>query len=141
MRVDSNEVEVGEITVASVELARFVGVSDRIEDRIRAALPHRGRDIINIPYGVPVAERPPVRDRLEGRPVRLIYTGRIEQKQKRVMTLVELALQLEQRGIAYELEFVGDGPAARELDAAIAGMSHVRHVEPLPPAAGSRYQY
>ena len=50
--------------------------------------------------------------------LRLIYTGRLEQNQKRVMALPACAAQLRRRGVPCELTIVGDGPARPELERA-----------------------
>ncbi len=116
-------------------IARFVAVSDRIEERLREVLPaRRARDVVNIPYGVPVAAHPAPRAPIAGRPVRLVYTGRFDHEQKRVMALVELARELAGRGISHEIAAIGDGPAASEFDLAVRGLPTVRR---LPPAAPS----
>jgi len=57
-----------------------------------------------------VAEVPPPRPPAPpGAPVRLLYSGRIEQAQKRVGDLVELARVLGRRGSHARLSIVGDG--------------------------------
>ncbi len=120
-------------------IARFVAVSDRIEERLRAALPAcRAGDVVNIPYGVPVAARVAPRAPIAGRPVRLVYAGRFEHEQKRVMALVELARELSRRGIAHELAAIGDGPAASRFDAAIRGMPTIRRLPPAGPSELAR---
>ncbi|MCZ7632048.1 MAG: glycosyltransferase family 4 protein [Phycisphaerales bacterium] len=112
----------------------FVGVSERITDRLRRNLPARAADVHRIPYGVEAsgvaAPRPP----LAGRPVRLLYAGRIEHEQKRVRSLVAMSDALAARGVAHELALVGDGPACPEIDAACASRSWVRRLPPRSPA-------
>jgi glycosyltransferase involved in cell wall biosynthesis len=45
-----------------------------------------------------------------GEPLRLLYTGRILQAQKRVLDLAILAIELRQAGVNAELTIIGDGP-------------------------------
>ena len=114
-------------------IARFAAVSDEIERKLATFIPDRIGDIANIPYGVPVAQKVPKRPSLTGRPIRLIYTGRMEHEQKRIMSLVALAEELERRGIAYELTLVGDGPAAPEIDQRIAPLKAVHRIGAASP--------
>ncbi len=120
-------------------LARFVGVSDHIVARLRAAVAHRAADVVNIAYGVPVPDRAPVRARLYGRPVRLLYVGRIDHHEKRVLAFAELARELTRRGVDYELVLIGDGPASDRLDREIAGLPAVHRLAPVPPAMIHRW--
>ena len=114
-------------------LPRIVAVSDRIEVEIKRRLPHRAADVANIPYGVPIALAVHRREPLSGRPVRLVYTGRIDHHQKRIMALVDLARELERRGVDHDLVAVGDGPAVREFDETVRGTPTVRRLPPMGP--------
>lgn len=114
-------------------IARFAAVSNEIQRKLSTFIPYRISDIANIPYGVPVAEEIPKRSPLAGRPVRLIYTGRMEHEQKRILSLVAMAEELERRGIAYELTLVGDGPAATEIDQRIAPLKAVHRIGAASP--------
>jgi len=120
-------------------LARFVGVSDHIVDRLRAAVPHRAADVLNIAYGVPVPRHAPRRAPLANRPVRLLYIGRIDHQQKRVLAFAELARELVRRGIEHELVLIGDGPASKRLDSEIAGLPTVHRLAPVAPATINRW--
>jgi glycosyltransferase involved in cell wall biosynthesis len=114
-------------------LARFVAVSDAIEAKLAVHLPHRAADIANIPYGVEVPPQAPRREPLGVRPVRLLYTGRIDHHQKRIMALVHLARELERRGVSHELTVIGDGPAVPEFDDAASGAPTVQRRPPAGP--------
>ncbi len=111
-------------------LTRIAGVSARIADRLAAEMPWRADDIARVPYGVPVGPAPKPTD--PAAPIRLIYTGRIEHEQKRVGVLAELARILDERAVPFELTLIGDGPAAAEIDAALATNPHARRLPPLP---------
>ncbi|MHC4217634.1 MAG: glycosyltransferase family 4 protein [Planctomycetota bacterium] len=119
-------------------LARFVAVSDAIEGELKEHLPQRADDVVNIPYGVEVAADPPPRVLLAGRPVRLVFTGRLDHHEKRIMALAHLARELERRGVDHQLTVIGDGPAEREFDEAIAAKRTVRRLPPAPPAGIAR---
>lgn len=114
-------------------IARFVGVSDRLAASLRGALPGRAADIASIPHGIEAPDRLPGRAPLPGRPVRLVYTGRLEHAQKRVLALVHLSDELSRLGVAHELTIAGDGPARAELDALAASRPSIRRVAPVPP--------
>jgi glycosyltransferase involved in cell wall biosynthesis len=108
-------------------LARIVGVSDHITGTLRATIPTRAADVVQVPYGVPVPDRAPA-DRARDEPLRLIYVGRLEHEQKRAGVLPRLARLLSDRNVRCSMTIVGDGPAAAEIDAAIAGIDLARRL-------------
>ncbi len=73
----------------------------------------RGRDVAEIPYGVPV---PGARDRARDAlaPIRLAYIGRVVEKQKRVSNLLIVLEELNALGVPFEFDLVGDGDALDE---------------------------
>ncbi|MCA9288466.1 MAG: glycosyltransferase [Phycisphaerales bacterium] len=125
-----NDIEYDRCVLAHYEaaLSGLVGVSDRIVAALGAKM--AGRRVDSVPYGVEVGDAPPVREALAGavsgpvgaRPVRLLYAGRLEHHQKRVLALGYLSRCLAQRGIGHELTVLGDGPARAELAALVEGM-------------------
>lgn len=120
-------------------LSRMVAVSDAIEHRLRSRLDADRRDddpcvpIVNIPYGVEVPDSPPAREPVNGRPLRLIYTGRLEHAQKRIGALTCLSDALSQRGVDHELTIVGDGPAMDDVREQARSRPAIRLIGPLPP--------
>jgi len=128
-------------------LTAFVAVSRKIHTTLAARLPRRSADIHHIAYGVPISSEtasqrvsetaknldprfPP--DSLSRSlavsprsPLKLLYTGRIEHNQKRILALPLLSAELDRRNIAHRLTIVGDGPASEELDAAVAGRTSI----------------
>lgn len=111
-------------------IARFIAVSDRVEATLRARLPGRGADILNIACGVEVGDEP-VRGPV-GSPVRLIYTGRLEHQPKRVLALAHLSDELSLRGIPHRITVVGDGSAGEELRTLAATRPALRCVGSRP---------
>lgn len=102
-------------------IAKYVAIDERAIGVLGAKLPHRRGDITTVRHGVRVPYLPPEkRAAISGRPVRLVYTGRIEHFQKRVLCFGHLSDELTRRGIDHEIVVVGDGPAAAEFDAMIA---------------------
>lgn len=126
---------------------RFVGVSSEMVGRLRGVLRERGRDVEMVPYGVPIPDPALTTDigedaasrRPSGGTLRLVYTGRMDIEQKRVMALTQMSGVLERKGIDHELVLVGDGPAAAMVDAKIAGSHRIRRVTAKGPEGVSRW--
>jgi hypothetical protein len=89
---------------------------------------------VDVPESAP-SPRPP----LAGRPLRLVYTGRIEHHQKRIGALALLTDELGRRGIDHTITVVGDGPAAAEFDALIASRPKVQRVPNVDAGEVTRF--
>ncbi len=120
-------------------LHRFIGVSDVIERSLKKELGARARDVMNIPYGVETPDEPHTRAPLQGRPVRLLYTGRIEHEQKRVRALIAMSDTLAIAGIDHRLTLLGDGPASEEIDKACEHRPEIRRIRPGGQGTVRRY--
>jgi glycosyltransferase involved in cell wall biosynthesis len=114
-------------------LARAVGVSSALQHDLQGAIPDRPGDVLHIPYGVPVPAHPPARPPLPGRPLRLLYAGRIEHRQKRILALPILAQLLRERGFDHTLTIVGAGPALDDLRRACAEEPSITLHPPADP--------
>jgi len=112
---------------------RFVAVSTAIARRQRIRLASRSDDISLVPYGVEVPPSPAVRPPLAGRPIRLIYTGRMDHTQKRIGAVLAMSEELQRRRLAHELTLVGDGPASDEVDQWCSARPHARRCSPSGP--------
>lgn len=121
-------------------LGAFVGVSEKIAGTLRTRLNDRAGDVRDVPYGVEVPAACPSRPPLAGRPVRILYTGRLEHRQKRILALPMLSRELARRGVAHELTILGDGPAEAELLGALrdAPPPSARRLAPAPPREVTR---
>lgn len=119
------------LTTYEPMLGAMVGVSRHITLSLRERLPWRADDIHNVPCGVEVVDALP--ERAPG-PIRLLYAGRLEHEQKRIGVLLRLAEMLHERGAPHELRFIGDGPAAGEVDELARSLPSVRHVPPVDRA-------
>jgi glycosyltransferase involved in cell wall biosynthesis len=108
-----------------------VGVSPRITDRFQQMPELKRSKIACIPYGIriPTAARTP---RPDGTPIRIIYLGRLIEEQKRVSRLVELAQELERRGLAYEFTIAGTGPEAGGLHQRLETIPRVKFLGDVP---------
>lgn len=108
-------------------LERVVAVSHAIEADLRAALPSdRHAHLRHIPYGVevPLLATP----RAHTGPLRLLYAGRVERHQKRVLALPTMLDELARLGVDARLRVAGDGPALAELH-----HPHLTALGPLDP--------
>ncbi|MFM9995470.1 MAG: glycosyltransferase [Phycisphaerales bacterium] len=119
-------------------LGAFVGVSKKIAGTLRTRLHDRAEDVRDVPYGVAVPAACPSRPPLAGRPVRLLYTGRLEHRQKRILALPMLSRELSRRGVAHELTILGDGPAEAALLGALRDTPSARRLAPTPPREVTR---
>lgn len=93
-------------------LAKVVGVSLAVTEKLRTRLPARAQDISYLRHGI----EPALCLRTAAPAcLRLLYTGRFDHRTKRVGALVEMSRELARRGIAHHLTLVGEGPARDEL--------------------------
>lgn len=87
----------------------IVAVSEEIAARLRQELPHRAGQILvrSCPVHVPPRLNRTYSD--PGRPLQLVYAGRLEEKQKRVFRLLDLAGELSALGVDFQLRILGSG--------------------------------
>lgn len=100
-------------------IAHFAGVSRQITANLSKALPHR-RDVISfLPYPVQIPTLAPEKVQTNETPLRLVYVGRLEERQKRVHRLPAVAAALARQGVPFSLDLYGDGPARKTLEETI----------------------
>ena len=75
--------------------------------------------IYEIPSGVLVPDMEQKKIKA-GAVLKIIYTGRVIQHQKRILDLVKIVESLEQKKINFHLTITGDGPQYNELENALA---------------------
>jgi hypothetical protein len=114
----------------------FVAVSRRCAERLKAMLPHRSADILIVPYGIPIPERPRLVPQYGS--LRLLYSGRIVKRQKRILDFADLVRLLEERHINYSLDFVGEGTDERELKEAMRMYPRIKFLGSVPYSEMSR---
>ena len=90
----------------------YIVYSRRMYERLRDLLPHRSETIFYLPYGIPLSRA--VRTSAAGA-LRLLYAGRIENRQKGVFDLPEIDRRLTSDGIRVEWTIAGSGPDEAEL--------------------------
>lgn len=110
----------------------IVGVSCAITQHLGTIAPHFASRLETIPYGIPLergaANRLAGRVREPGSPLRIIYTGRLVQPQKRALDLVEIARALESRGVHSELVIVGEGDVRLAMEREVPDLVRRRRV-------------
>ncbi|MEM7623737.1 MAG: glycosyltransferase family 4 protein [Planctomycetota bacterium] len=114
-------------------LNAMVGVSSVLASALGTAMTDRISSIERLPYGVEVPPSLATREPMGDRPLRLLYAGRLDHRQKRVLTLPVLAAELDRRSIAHELTIVGDGPAADALRSACGDTPSITLHPPASP--------
>jgi glycosyltransferase involved in cell wall biosynthesis len=96
--------------------ARCICVSGRVADRVRAAAPWLEPSLCVIPNGVPCSTTPPApREKRDGRLLRIVYAGRLEQPQKRVHDLAQLVDLASGKRLPIEWHIAGEGPEEAAL--------------------------
>jgi colanic acid/amylovoran biosynthesis glycosyltransferase len=116
--------------------ARILTVSDYARDLLRARLPAGLRDRVCTAYvGIPTdlfrpEPPPPGGDRL-----RLLCVARFQAK-KGLDTLLAACALLRDRGVAFHLQLIGDGPERAALESQVRRL----HLEPYVAMAGAQPQ-
>lgn len=105
---------------------RIVAASQRIGEQIVAMNPAFDSRLEIVRIGVqPVSQHIQVRASDPGQPIRLTYAGRMVRPQKRVQRYIELAKELDRRGVPYELIMIGDGDELPALKRAAQALPQV----------------
>lgn len=108
-------------------LTRAVGVSDEICRKYSDECGMPADRVEWIPYGVATRDDEPVTS--ESGPLKLVYVGRFENTQKRISDVVKIIKKLDETGIDFTFDMVGDGeemPAVRSELAAQIESGRVR---------------
>lgn len=112
----------------------FVSVSTKCTRELSKRLPDWHDDIVELRYGVniPSSWRKPN----PSKPLRLLYIGRLLQRQKRIFDFIALVRELRRRGIDFTLDFVGAGENKKALlDSMSPFADRVRFQDPVSPFA------
>ena len=89
-------------------LTRAIGVSDEICRKYITDCGMAEEAVTWIPYGVQVMDGPPAE--FDAGPLRLIYVGRLDEVQKRISDVVAVVRGLNDAGVDFVIDIVGDGP-------------------------------
>lgn len=96
-----------------------VAVSAAIEQEAAHRQPGLRDRLHAVAYGIAVPRDCPARPSRPGRSLRILYAGRLDQHQKRVLDLPRIADALQARGVPFELSIYGDGPEEARLRSAV----------------------
>jgi len=91
-------------------LDAVVCVSRHLADRVAVDHPELAARCHQIPYGVPLPAPPAPRRLHRDRPLRLLYSGRLAEHQKRVLDVPRILAAAETLGVPFEIDVAGDGP-------------------------------
>lgn len=116
-------------------LSACVAVSETIERRLHTVSALRHTPIVHIHPGVEAGSPDLAARRPSPPPLRLLYAGRLERAQKRIMALAHVSDVLTARGVPHAITVAGDGPAATALARAAAARPALTLCGPLAPAA------
>ncbi|MCE2901295.1 MAG: glycosyltransferase [Gemmatimonas sp.] len=115
-------------------LRAIVCVSETCARELAARAPAHAAKLVVLPAWAVTLPAEPVPPRRAGAPLRLLYTGRIVQYQKRVLDLVRLAIELRRARVDATITIVGDGPdlpALQEALTRVRGHAVPVRVEPV----------
>ena len=104
-------------------------VSATIRAEISTIAPSVVSRLSLIPYGVATSVRFPARSSETGRSLRLIYAGRLDQPQKRVLDLPKIVKAAANLGVPIQMTIAGSGPAESALRSHFAGIGAGSRVE------------
>jgi glycosyltransferase involved in cell wall biosynthesis len=112
-------------------ISAFVGVSNRVTQRVRAVVPNARVPIVTIACGIRSRDNV---QRVPGAdvPLRLAWVGRMSEEAKRVSDLPKIAAALRERGIPFSLEIMGDGEERALVADSIRQRNLESHVTLLP---------
>jgi len=99
-------------------LTRAVGVSEEICRKYVDDCGVAADRVEWIPYGVVTNDSEPVT--LASGPLRLVYVGRFENKQKRIDDVVAIIKRLGDAGVEFTFDLVGDGTEMSNVQAALS---------------------
>jgi glycosyltransferase involved in cell wall biosynthesis len=114
-------------------LQGIVAVSAHVSETLQGRRKRKALRIETIPYGVAFAEENVAIEPLPGEPLRILYHGRLEKKQKRVHLFPEIARLLGDSGLPLHWTIVGHGEEHDFLQSALANPGGQLEVEMHPP--------
>lgn len=91
-----------------------VAVSAAIEGELTVQLPQLAGRTTRIAYGVPVRDSAPAKQMAP--PLRVVYAGRLSQRQKRVADLADVIAATHESGAPVMFDIAGDGPDRAEFE-------------------------
>lgn len=103
-------------------ITHFLAVSRECAQRLREIIPARAADITFLPNAIAWPKE--IKREYHHAPIRLVYAGRMSQKQKRVLDFPRLADELLKRRVDFRFDLIGEGPSLESLRKAMAAVPH-----------------
>lgn len=97
-----------------------VNVSSFLQNQVSINYPVLANRTFHIGYGVPHDDKIPTSPLRGNEILRILYTGRLYELQKRVSDLVKIAHRLEAKGVPFQLTIVGRGEEEETMRASLA---------------------
>jgi glycosyltransferase involved in cell wall biosynthesis len=94
-------------------VTKFIAVSAECAQRLSERVPFRAQDITTLPYGIDLP--PALRRNYQRAPLRIVYAGRVTQRQKRVSDFIPLVDCLVKAEVPFAFDIIGDGDAFAAL--------------------------
>jgi len=95
-----------------------LAASEHMRHKAASLYPHLADKLRVIPYGVQMPDLPPAKEKLTDAPLRILYTGRLDQLEKRVLDLPLIVDALLRRKVPVVLHITGRGGDEEALRAA-----------------------
>jgi len=92
----------------------IVGVSSAIVQQISTRTPQLASRCTRVPYGVPIREAIPSKPKSP--PLRVLYAGRMSNRQKRIHDLARVIAAAHESNLPVEFDVAGDGPNRGEFE-------------------------
>lgn len=103
-------------------ISGFMAVSGGCAQALAGHIPQRKNDIETVAYGITV---PALKDKTWApRPLKMVYFGRIDNKQKNVFDLLRISALLDKYGVEFIFDIIGSGPDKRAF-ASMIGRSRL----------------
>ncbi len=105
-------------------LRRIIAVSPTCAATLALRIPDHANKIVTLPAWAVKLQSATAEGRKQSEPLRILYTGRILNFQKRVFDLAELVVRLKAARVNATLTIVGDGPDLDELKKRVEDVSN-----------------
>src|SRR6266511_896484 len=107
---------------------KFIAVSQDVGDCLGKFIPSRKKDILILPYPVR-AQKVLTRNYTMSpdRPLKIVYAGRLQSRQKRIYDLVSLVKKLIAQGVNFHLFICGNGPEEQDLRNEMQSISYTQN--------------
>lgn len=121
-RADTDEEYYNPLSWYEPLISTFIAVSPECAEKLTERIPFRAQNIEVLPTGVSVPEK--LKRNYQNKPLRIIYAGRIVQKQKRAMDFVPLVKNLLSLNVDFVFDIVGGGSELLALKEAMLKIEH-----------------